>query len=274
MGAFVKMAGQSMTSVNIVFYRNVVGLIFILSTIIRNPLQNKGKRFGLLMFRGLIGSLALFALFYNMSHIGLGEAITYIQTSTIWVAVLSFLFLREKLSIWGWLAVFAGFIGILFVFQPNFNGDSKTDLLGIFNGLAAGAAYTSVRELKKHYDTRSIVLSFMSWGTLLSLLLMVLAPRIHAPNMDFLFTPFQWPQGSTWLWVILVGITAMLGQIFITKAYGFDKAGIVSTVGYTNIPFAIFIGFLLGDRFPDVYTIIGMLMIIGSGIVIAIRRNY
>ena len=274
MGAFVKIAGRDMSSVNIVFYRNVIGLVFILSTVIRKPLNNKGGRFWLLLFRGFVGTLALFALFYNMSNIGLGKSITYIQTSTIFVAVLSFIFLKEKLSIYGWMAVFTGFIGILFIFQPGFEGNLKTDILGIFNGLAAGAAYTAVRELKKYYDTRSIVLSFMGWGTILSLIFLLVSPFVNIKGMDFFFSPFQWPHGITWLWLLLVGITAMLGQVFITKAYGEEKAGIVSTIGYSNIPFAILIGFLLGDRLPDFYTFIGMLLIISSGVVIAIRRNY
>lgn len=274
MGAFVKIAGRSMSSVNIVLYRNIIGLVFILATIIKNPLKNNGGRFGLLMFRGLIGSLSLFALFYNMSHIGLGEAITYIQTSTIFVAIFSFLFLKEKLSIYGWLAVLLGFVGILFVFRPSFNTDLKTEFLGVFNGIAAGAAYTSVRALRKYYDTRSIVLSFMGWGTFLSLLFMLLTPFICIPGFDFLLSPFQVPRGITWLWIFFVGITALLGQIFLTKAYAEDQAGIISTIGYTNIPFAILIGIVLGDSFPDIITITGMALIITSGIVIAIRRNY
>jgi len=274
MGAFVKVSGRSLNSVNIVFFRNVIGLAFIMSTILRKPLQNRGGRFGLLMFRGFVGTLSLFALFYNMSNIGLGTAITYIQTSTIFVAVLSFIFLREKLSIWGWLAVFVGFSGILMIFRPDFGGDMKTNILGLFNGISAAAAYTSVRELKKFYDTRSIVLSFMGWGTFLSLVFMILSPHIDMPALDFLFSPFQWPQGITWLWVVMVGFAAVLGQVFITKAYGEDKAGIISTIGYSNIPFAILIGIMLGDPFPDILTVMGMALIIISGVVIAVRRNY
>lgn len=274
MGAFVKVAGREMNSVNIVFYRNVVGLVFILASIVRKPLKNKGGHFGLLMFRGAIGAISLFALFYNMSHIGLGEAITYIQTSTIFVAVLSVVFLKERLSAWGWGAVVVGFMGILFIFRPDFSGNIKYDLLGIFNGAAAGAAYTSVRALKKYYDTRTIVLSFMGWGTVMSLVFMVLSPIVIIPEFDFLLAPFQVPKGISFLWLFFVGVTALLGQIFITKAYGEEKAGVVSTIGYTNIPFAIFIGFMLGDDFPGMATLIGMVLIISSGVVIAIRRNY
>lgn len=274
MGACVKIAGRQLSSVNIVFYRNVLGVAVILLSLYKNPLRNTGGRFGLLMFRGFIGTMALFTLFYNMRRIGLGKSITYIQTSTIFVAVLSFFFLKEKLSIWGWMAVFTGFAGILFIFRPGPGGSMETDLLGIFNGLAAGAAYTAVRELKKYYDTRSIVLSFMGWGVFLSLSFMLITPHVRFPGMEFLFSEFALPAGITWLWVILVGITAMLGQIFITKAYGEDKAGIVSTIGYTNIPFAILIGYLLGDKVPDALTLFGMALVIVSGIIIAIRRNY
>lgn len=273
MGLFVKLASEDLTAIQIVFYRNVVGVTFILSSILKSPLKNKGGRFGLLMFRGFIGVLSLYALYYNIGKIGLGEAITFIQTSTIFVAVFSMIFLKEMLSIWGWLALVIGFTGIVFVFQPDLDTGLAPNILGIFNGVAAGAAYTSVRRLKSYYDTRSIVLSFMGWGLILPIISMLIYPFIDNPHLDFMISPFDWPTGINWVWAFMVGITAMLGQIFLTKAYGNEKAGIVSTVGYINIPFAILFGILLGDNFPDPLSIIGILFIIISGVVISIRRN-
>jgi drug/metabolite transporter (DMT)-like permease len=183
------------------------------------------------------------------------------------------IFLKEMLSIWGWLALVIGFTGIIFVFQPDLDTGLAPNILGVFNGVAAGAAYTSVRRLREFYDTRSIVLSFMGWGLILPIISMLIYPYVKIPQLDFLISPFNWPTGITWFWAFMVGITAMLGQIFITKAYGNEKAGIVSTIGYINIPFAVVFGILLGDSFPDIKTILGIVFIIISGIVISIRRN-
>jgi drug/metabolite transporter (DMT)-like permease len=273
MGAFVKVASRDLNSVQIVFFRNVIGIIFILSSLLRKPLKNNGGRFGLLMFRGISGTLALYALFYNMGEIGLGKSITFIQTAPIFIAIFSMMFLNERLSLPGWLAVFIGFGGILLIFRPDLTSRPLNNFLGIFNGVFAAAAYTSVRELKKHYDTRSIVLSFMSWGIILPLLSMLFAPFLDNQKFDFLVSPFVWPAGEQWFWLIMVGITAMLGQVYITKAYGEEKAGIISTVGYVNIPFAIFLGVLLGDPLPNLVEIAGILLIIISGAVISMRRN-
>jgi drug/metabolite transporter (DMT)-like permease len=273
MGAFVKVASRDLSSIQIVFFRNVIGIVFIVSTIISKPLKNKGGRFGLLMFRGISGTLALYALFYNMGDIGLGKSITFIQTAPIFIAIFSMMFLNERLSIPGWLAIFIGFGGILLIFRPDLNSNPLNNFLGIFNGVFAAAAYTSVRELKKHYETRSIVLSFMSWGIILPVISMLFAPFLNNLKFEFIVSPFVWPSGEQWFWLLMVGITAMLGQVYITKAYGEEKAGIISTVGYVNIPFAIFLGVLLGDPFPDFLEIAGIVLIIVSGAVISVRRN-
>lgn len=273
MGAFVKVASKDLNSVQIVLFRNVIGIVFIMSTLLRKPLNNKGGRFGLLMFRGITGTLALYALFYNMGEIGLGKSITFIQTSPIFIAIFSMIFLKERLSLPGWIAIFIGFGGILLIFRPDLTSKPLNNFLGIFNGVFAAAAYTSVRELKKHYDTRSIVLSFMSWGIILPVLSMLFAPFIDNEKFEFIVSPFVWPTGAQWFWLLMVGITAMLGQVYITKAYGEEKAGIISTVGYVNIPFAIFLGVVLGDKLPDILEVTGIVLIIVSGVVISIRRN-
>ena len=70
-----------------------------------------------------------------------------------------------------------------------------------------------------------------------------------------------------------MGLFALLGQYFVTKAYAHDKAGIVSAIGYSNIVFAIVIGILLGDQLPDLLAIAGIILVIGSGIVITVTKK-
>ena len=273
MGALVKLLGGEINSVQIVFFRNVVGSGFILVSMLGKPLVNRGGHFGLLVFRGVAGTIALLALFYNMTQIGLGIAITYLQTSPIFVALFSHWFLGERLKLPGWGAIILGFIGILFIFKPDLQMSWTTNMLGLVNGILAGAAYTSVRALKSYYDTRSIVLSFMISGTLLPLSLLIVGTFIGSIEMPYLITEFEMPQRLQWLWLFLVGVVSLLGQIFVTRAYGAEKAGIVSAIGYITIPFSVVIGTILGDPWPDVWSVLGMIMIIGSGIIISIRRN-
>ena len=269
MGAFAKLSSESMSSLEVVFFRNVFGVLLIGAMLLKKPMKSKGGKPFLLFFRGFIGFIALLAFFYNIAHIPLGDAMTFSKTAPIFTALFAWLFLSEKLSKSGWLAVFIGFIGIVLITKPTGLGLSKTDWLGIFSGIGAALAYTSVRELKKYYDTRAIVLSFMLVGTIGPLVLMLLSPYMPENKLDFLFAKFIMPQGITWVYVLAMGLFATLAQVYMTKAYGESQAGIVGAVSYSNIIFSIAIGLLLGDSFPNMMMIFGILLIVSSGLLVA-----
>lgn len=269
MGAFAKLASLSMSSLEVVFFRNIAGVLIVGFAILKKPMNHKGGKPLLLFFRGFMGFIALLAFFYNIAHISLGDAMTYSKTSPIFTAIFAFLFLQEKLSFKAWSAVFIGFIGILFITQPDDIGFSKYDILGIFSGVGAALAYTSVRELKSYYDTRAIVLSFMLVGTIGPIVLFIISPYLDAPELDFLLGEFVIPQGIVWLYVMCMGVFATISQLLMTKAYGETKAGIVGAVSYTNILFSIMVGVILGDSLPSIITTFGIVLIVLAGVVVA-----
>lgn len=268
MGAFAKLSSDSMSSLEVVFFRNVFGVALVGYAVLKKPMQHEGGKPFLLFFRGFMGFTALLAFFYNIAHIPLGDAMTFSKTSPIFTALFAWLFLQEKLPKTAWLAVFIGFIGITFIAKPSGFMFSKTDWLGIFSGVGAALAYTSVRELKKYYDTRAIVLSFMGVGTAGPLLLLAVSPYLNAPELDFMLGSFVMPQGVVWLYVLGMGIFATLAQLYMTKAYGESQAGIVGAVSYANIPFSIGVGLLLGDALPEFITLLGIILIIFSGFLV------
>ena len=268
MGAFAKLSSESMSSLEVVFFRNVFGVALVGYAVWRKPMQQSGGKPWLLFFRGFMGFVALLAFFYNIAHIPLGDAMTFSKTSPIFTAIFAWFFLKERMSPLGWGAVFLGFVGIVFITQPSGLQFSKTDLLGIFSGIGAALAYTSVRELKKYYDTRAIVLSFMGVGTVGPLVLLVISNYIYIPELDFMLGTFTMPSGIVWIYVTGMGLFATLAQLYMTKAYGASQAGIVGAVSYTNIVFSIGVGLLLGDALPDFITLFGIILIIISGILV------
>ncbi len=273
MGGFAKELSQSLPPLEVTFFRNVFGVIFVVVSLQKYPLRQSGGKPWLLLFRGTIGFLALLAYFYDFAHIPLANAVTYNKTSPIFVAIFAYLFLGERLSRTGWLAVAIGFVGIVLIAQPSGIHFGKYDLLGIFSGIGAGLAYTSIRELRRYYDTRAIVLSFMGVGTLGPVMLMIISEYVMLPQWDFLFARFVWPTGYLWLYALAVGTFATASQLLMTKAYELTQAGIVGTVSYSNIVFALFIGLFLGDPFPDLWTGLGMVLVIGSGLMVAMKRS-
>lgn len=273
MGAAAKELSDSMSSVEVVFFRNLFGVFLILISIYNSPLKQTGGKFWLLVFRGTAGFVALLFFFYNISVISLGEAMTFSKTSTIFTAIFAYIFLKEKLGFKGWIGVFIGFIGILFITKFDGSNLDKTDWLGILCGVGAALAYTSVRELRKYYDTRAIVLSFMTIGTIGPMILLIIGEFYSNPSLDFMIAKFVLPQGKDWLFIILLGIFATFAQIYMTKSYACAKAGIVGTISYTNIVFSIILGIFLGDSLPDIIIILGILLIVFSGILVSQKKD-
>lgn len=274
MGGFAKVVSEILPPVEVTFFRNIFGVALVGYAIYRSPLTQTGGKSLLLLFRGSMGFVALLAYFYIIAYIPLGEAVTYNKTSPIFVAIFAFLFLGEKLPGSAVFAVLLGFVGILLIAQPEGGVFDKYDILGIFSGVGAALAYTSIRELRKYYDTRAIVMSFMGVGTAGPLLLMLMTPYVTPPKeLDFMFAEFVMPEGILWFYVMMMGLSATLSQLLMTKAYEHTKAGIVGTVSYSNIVFALIIGMMLGDPIPDIWTFLGILLVITSGLVVALAKD-
>lgn len=269
MGAFAKLASEHMSSLEVVFFRNVFGVAIIGYAIYKKPLTSKGGKPFLLLFRGTMGFVALLAFFYNIAHIPLGDAMTWSKTSPIFTAIFAWLFLSEHLSKKAWIAIFIGFIGIVFITEPTSIGFTKYDALGLFSGIGAALAYTSIRELKKYYDTRAIVLSFMGVGTLGPIILFLASEFIYMPSLDFMLGEFVVPSGIVWFYVLAMGVLATISQLLMTKAYSQTKAGIIGAVSYTNILFSIIVGVLLGDALPSLSMTIGIVLVVVAGILVA-----
>ena len=272
-GAFAKALSHTMPSIEIIFFRNSVTMLIILVSLYRKPPKQSGGKPWLLLFRALVGFSAMMAFFYNIAHIPLADAMTFSRTAPIFTAVLAFLFLKERIGLKGWSAVFLGFLGIILVMKPNGFMLSKTDIFGLLSGFGAALAYTSVKELNKVYDVRIIVLAFVFTGTILPALFMIVGTFYTHPSLDFMLSSFVMPHGISWLYIVMMGVFGAIGQVYMTKAFGATKAGIVGAAGYSIIFFALMIGIVLGDPLPDFIGLFGILLVILSGIIVAKEKT-
>ncbi len=268
-GAVAKTLGDDLSALEIVFFRNLFGVVFIIITLKHTPARLKGGKPLLLLWRGLFGFSALLLFFYTITHIPLGEAITLNKTSPLFVAILAFFILHERLTPLGVFALFLGFVGVIMITKPTGSDVGLPHLLGLIGGFLAAAAYTTIRKIKHIYDSRMIVLSFMTTGVLIPLILFTISTYYAPKELDFLLSPFIMPETiKIWTLLTIIGITATLSQWLLTKAYSSTNAGIIGIASYTIIPFSIFFGTLLGDKFPDSYTLVGIILIIVSGLMV------
>jgi drug/metabolite transporter (DMT)-like permease len=273
-GALTKILSEEIPALEIVFFRNIFGVVLILYTLKHTPPKLTGGRFHLLLLRGFLGFSAMILFFYTISVIPLGEAITLNKTSPLFVTLLAYYLMQEKITKEIAFALFIGFIGVVLIVKPFGMSISYEHILGIIGGFLAATAYTTIKKIKDIYDSRVIVLSFVSVGSFLPMVLFALSPYIQVPHkLAFLFPEFLLPH-TFYLWVLIVLMASIstLSQWFLTKAYSSSNLSIIGVISYTNIPFAIGFGYLLGDAFPDYLTFIGIASIVFGGILVSKKK--
>ncbi|MBC7884118.1 MAG: DMT family transporter [Saprospiraceae bacterium] len=274
-GACARYLRDDINPIELVLFRNLIGVVFMIWSIRVTPLRQKGGKPMLLIFRGIIGTLALYSFFYGISKIGLAISITYQQSYPVFLAVAAFFYLGEHLKIREWVAIILGFLGICFIFLPSVDTSALTakhHVIGLSNALMTGMAYLSIRGLSEYYDQRAIILSFMLSGIILPIISLTIGNFITSESFDFVIGQFTWPTGRQYPVIFALGIAALIGQIFLTKAFSFQKTGVIAAIGYSNIIFSIIFGTLLGDAFPDTFSLVGICLITLCGVMVSFKK--
>lgn len=274
-GAVSKILTDDMSAMELVFFRNAIGVVLILYALKHTPPKLTGGKWYLLITRGLFGFSAMILFFYTIATIPLGEAITLNKTSPLFVTILAYYLLKEHLSLTTFFALIIGFLGVILIVKPIGMSISYEHFLGVLGGFFAAAAYTTIKKIKDIYDARVIVLSFVGIGTILPALFFGVAPYVDAPEaLSFLFPQFSYPHTiKVWSLIVFMGIISVVSQWLLTKAYSSSNLSIVGVISYTNIPFAIGFGWMLGDSFPDSLTFVGISFIVLGGFLVGLQKK-
>lgn len=255
MNLFIRLAGDGVPSLQKCFFRNLFAFFFALAVLKRNKQKfiiGKGN-LKYLVFRSTAGMLGMVCNFYAIDRLAISDASMLNKLSPFAAIVFSFFILKEKASIADMLSVFIAFLGALLVIKPTANMEVVPALLGALGGIGAGLAYTFVRKLGNRGEKGMIIVAFFSGFTTLFL------------SVPFIM--FYEPMGAkAWLFLILTGIAATGGQICITKAYRFAPAKEISVYDFSIVLFTAIMGFAFLNQIPDLLSVIGYFIIIGTAI--------
>lgn len=212
-----------------------------------------GDRRAALWARGVAGATALMTYFAAFTRIGVGEASFLNQTSAIWVAALAPFVLKEPTRPRIWIAVAASMVGIALLSHPRDgagSADSVGRLYGAISGLAAAAAYLSVRRASQSNSAITIVFYFTFLAAISATLFAVLSGA-------------AWPVGAiTWAFLIGTGVMATLGQVFLTRAYQLAPAAPVAAAGAAAPLLQAVAGWLCFGEVPDASGLVGMAILL------------
>lgn len=256
MGSFVHLAGD-VPSMQKAFFRNFVAMIFAWIIMRKNqlPFHPPEKRhWTLLLARAVFGTIGLLCNFYAVDHLNLSDASMLNKMSPFFAIIVSYFLLKEKLTVVQGLGVVAAFLGSLLIIKPTpANMALIPSLLGLLGGFGAGVAYSIVRLMsKKHIHGSLIVFVFSTFSCLVCLPYFI---AVHAP-----MTMFQ--LGC----LLMAGVFGCTGQFAITSAYQFAPAKEISVYDYSQVVFSALLGWMFFAQVPDLYSLLGYLVICGTGV--------
>ena len=251
---FVRLSGD-LPTMEKAFFRNAVAAIIAFGTLVKSKEKFALKKENIpdLFMRSLCGTLGLICNFYAIDKLNIADANILNKLSPFFAILMSYFILKEKANKIEWLSVIVAFTGALFVVKPSFNMQFVYAMIGVCGGLGAGIAYTFVRKLGKKGERGPIIVLCFS----------VFSCVVTLPFLIFQFKPMSLLQ---FVFLILAGVAAAGGQFSITKAYTKAPARDISVFDYTQVLFAALLGFIFLDQIPDMLSLIGYVIIIGSAV--------
>ena len=273
MGVCVKYASDHFNSAELVFYRGLVGLVFMGAYAYSSGTSLRTRYPAMHAWRSAIGVMSLSAWFYAIAHLPLATAMTLNYMSGVWIAT----FLVGGALMLGKpgkngprqgplvLAILASFGGVVLLLRPAMDQNQAfAGLIGLMSGLGAAFAYMQVMAIGRMGEPEIRTVFYFAGGTVVAGLIGMTVAGVSTWN---------WTHA---LWLPPIGILASLGQLAMTKAYSMsaNHGGtlMVANLQYSGIVFAALYGLILfGDNIPWMGWA-GMALIISSAVAATVLR--
>lgn len=278
--ALIKFLSGSYALHQIVLVRSFVGILILF--IIFIPLSGtfailKTQRLGMHLLRGLAVVFANLTFFLGLAELPLAVATSIFFISPLLITIFSIVFLKEYVGVYRWGSIIVGLLGILIILRPGTEAFKLASLLPI----AAAFGYATLHIVTRYIGKTesALTMSFYIQVTFIlicSLFWLLLGDGrfgfAQSPALDFLLRKWGSLPENDWPLFLLLGACSAFGGFLISQAYRNSEAAFVAPFEYIAMPLSIFWGLLIFNTIPDLQSLTGMLMIIGSGLFIVFRE--
>jgi len=212
----------------------------------------KSKKIKLQIFRSLLSVVESGCFVLSFKYLSLADAHSVGSLAPVIVVALSAIFLKEKVSTKTWIAIFVGFIGVLIILRPTSSIFDPKALLPLLAAFVLGLYQVVTKKVSEH-DTTETSLFYTS---IIGIFIMsLLASNFWSPVSS-----------SSYILFLIVGIFFSLGIYLQIIALSMARASIIQPFHYTLIFWAIIFGYIFYNDIPDLFTIVGAVIITLSGI--------
>ena len=279
----VKLLSGGYPAHEIVFIRSVVAMlpILVIVHIEGGFARLRTARAPILILRGLCGFVCFTLYYLAIAALPLADAVTLYYACPLFVTALSGPVLGESVGLRRWAAVLVGFAGVVVMVGPTGGGFDPAMLLAV----AAACVYAGMIMMTRRY-AKSASGSTMSFYAMLTFVcasglsgLLIGDGRFSAgsegthASLAFLLRAWIWPDGFDLLLLAACGLIAGVGFYCLSQAYRIGPASVVSPFEYSSLPWAVLWGFLFWSDLPGPATVVGVALVVGSGLYIIHREG-
>jgi drug/metabolite transporter (DMT)-like permease len=263
MAAAIKLGHEAgIATLELIFYRFAFGLPPLLAWIAltRNFGAWRTARPLLHVTRSALGLLTMALAFSALAFLPLAEAATIGFVAPLFSVMLSALILSEPVGRYRWSAVAIGFAGVLIVMQPSGSNLPPIGLaLALMSALGVAAVTITIRQMGRTESMPTTVLWFSLYSMIASGLLLPFQAEAH--------------DAGEWLILIALGVSGGIGQLFLTSSLRFAPVPVVVPFDYSQLLWAVLLGWLLWDTHPPASTWAGAAVIVASGLFTLYREH-
>jgi len=243
---------HSVFQILLVKYTFVLLLSFFESRRKKNYTFYKSENIKIQLLRSILSIIESACFILSFRYLSLADAHSIASLTPVLVVALSAIILREHVSLRTWVAIFIGFIGVLIIMRPGLSIFDPKSLIPL-----AGAFFLSIYQIvTRKASAKDSTETSLFYTSIVGIVLMgIIGYSFWQPLMDYSI-----------LFFIAIGIFFSLGLYFQIIALSMARAGIIQPFHYTLIFWAIILGYIFYDDFPDIPTLIGASVITVSGI--------
>ncbi len=250
----------------IIFMRSIVMVLIVLLLVplfssfsILKPSNNSGH-----WYRGVLNLLNGIFFVLAVTYLPLAETVALTFAAPLFLTALAIPFLGERVGWRRWMAVSFGFLGILIVARP-IGGTLQLAILFPLIAALTGAMRDIV--------TRKLTAEESSLSIFFTSSLISIGGSFPASLLDG--EPFNWvmPGFHDTVLVVLTGLCVAAGHYLMIETFRFAEAKIVAPFRYTGIVWATILGFIIWGQLPDKFGVLGVFIIIASGLYILHRQR-
>jgi drug/metabolite transporter (DMT)-like permease len=261
MGVVAKLLGNHLSPLDIIFYRNIVAVILVLISLffIKKLYLLKTKRPYAHLTRTIIGTITNVLIVWSFILMPIATATSLHFTAPLFVSLLSYPLLKEKVGRFRITFILIGFLGVIVIAQPESNISNFHLMIGLTAGFMNALVAICLRWLGDTEDSFTTTFYFLFFGLLLTSLFMPFIGTL--PEVDILHLIFA------------MGIVGVSSLFLKTQSFRLAPAALISPISYTILIWAIIFDWLIWDTVPTTNLILGASIIIGSNILILWREK-